>query len=514
MPAQQTRKPAQREGIAKKMQDDTTENRVIYLQMELKKGSFTQNEQGDCIFDVEASNENLDLEQQKVLQQALLNSKDYFLTNGVISKDHLHQKIVGTGDQKKIVFDEDYIIGEPIAVYTDGSSTRVKGKLYKSNQHAQKFIQLLKDGSTRIKASVGGIAPLVQKAKEQGTEIGKVVSVLWNDLALTISPVNPTVSPAYMVKSLSSLEFVKALSAGTGTDHAQFTGGRAMVPEDMNKKTNESDIIEQLIKALLDETVTSAQEAEQYLSGFGIDDETAEKYIRAVLENEDIEEVIPMGNASLWNTMKASLEKSFGGKGKEDDNENKSGTDGEENLSSEQDDYLQNDEQELDTVLNKAMDAGPALEAMAAKIDGIQSSLETLAKSVSSLLTKAEKTESQQDMFGKSMLEVMNRVEAFGNTPVPRGAAVTALENQLAKGGKGIVPGVGNAQLVRHKQFTPETKNEAMEILLKAASAGTISAIELGKAETQINKSLRDPAFQIDQKYIALLQKSVAAQSV
>lgn len=501
------------------MQDDTTEDQMIYLRMELKKGSFTQNEAGDFIFDVEASNENLDLEQQQVLQRALLNSKDYFLSNGVISKDHLHQKIVGSGEQKKIIFDEDYIIGEPIAVYTDGRSTRVKGKLYKSNPHAQKFIQLLKDGSTRIKASVGGIAPLVQKAKEQGTEIGKVVSVLWNDLALTIAPVNPTVSPAYMVKSLSSLEFVKALSAGNGTDHAQFTGGRAMVPEDRDKKTNEAEIIGQLIKALLDGKVTSAKEAEQYLSGFGIDEQTAGSYIRAVLENKDIEEVIPMEKASLWDTLKGKLEKSFGSGGTHDEGDSNPVSDDIENGNTEPhsaDDDLQNSEHDnqYDNILNKAMDASPALEAIVTKIEGIQSSIETLAKSVSSLLSRAEESKEQQDTLGKSMIAVMNRVESFGNTPVPRGAAVTALENQLAKGGKGIIPGVVPSTSIRHKQFTPETKTEAMEILLKAASIGSISAIELGKAETQINKSLRDPAFQIDQKYVELLQKSVAAQSV
>lgn len=499
------------------MHDDNTEDRIIYLQMELKKGSFTQNEEGDFIFDAEASNENLDLEQQRVLQQALINSKDYFLTNGVISKDHLHQQIVGEGESKRVIFNEEYVIGEPLMVYTEAGKTRVRGKLYKLNEHAQKFIKLFKEGSTRIKASVGGIAPLVQKVKENGMEVGKVVSVLWNDLALTIAPVNPTVSPAYMVKSLSSLEFVKALSAGNGTDHAQFNDGRAMIPEDMNKQPHEAEIIRQLITALLDGKVTSAKEAEQYLSGFGIDEQTAENYIRAVLENKDIEEVIPMGDVSLWNKMKETLEKSFGGTGKnEEPNSNGAAYSGGESNPDTGGDTSQNDGQNNQSELNldTAMDAGPALEVMAAEIEGLKSSVETIAKSVSALLAHAEKSEAQQDMFGKSMLEVMNRVEVFGSTPIPRGAAVTALENQMAKGGRASVPGVGTAPIVRHKQFTPETKTEAIEILLKEASVGNISAIELGKAETQINKSLRDPNFQIDQKYIALLQKSVAAQSV
>jgi hypothetical protein len=52
--------------------------------------SFTDKE-GNFIFDVEASNENLDLEGERTLQRALLGTKDYFLTNGVISKVQLHQ---------------------------------------------------------------------------------------------------------------------------------------------------------------------------------------------------------------------------------------------------------------------------------------------------------------------------------------------------------------------------------------------------------------------------------------
>lgn len=499
------------------MHDDNTKDRIIYLQMELKKGSFTQNEEGDFIFDAEASNENLDLEQQRVLQQALINSKDYFLTNGVISKDHLHQQIVGEGGSKRVIFNEEYVIGEPLMVYTEAGKTRVRGKLYKLNEHAQKFIKLFKEGSTRIKASVGGIAPLVQKVKENGMEVGKVVSVLWNDLALTIAPVNPTVSPAYMVKSLSSLEFVKALSAGYGTDHAQFTGGRAIIPEDIRNNVNEVEIIEQFIKALLDGKITNKQEAQQYFSGFGIDEQAAGKYILSCFENKDIEEVIPMGKATLWEQLKERMEKSFGGNGKDPDGSDNTrpGDGGQENLEpNDADPQNGGNGDQAEPLLNKAMDAGPALEVMATEIEGLKSSVETLAKSVSSLLNYAEKSETQQEMLGKSMLAVMNSVETFGNMPVPRGAAVTALENRLAKGGRASVPGVGTAPIVRHKQFTQATKNEAIEILLKEASVGNISAIELGKAETQINKSLRDPNFQIDQKYIALLQKSVAAQSV
>lgn len=504
------------------MQNNTGNDRMIYLQMEMKKGSFSQSENGDFIFDVEASNENLDLEQQKVLQEALLASKDYFLKNGVISKDHLHQKIVEDGAGKHIIFDESFVIGEPIAVYTDGGSTRVRGKLYRSNPYAQKFIQLLKDGSSRIKASVGGIAPLVEKVKEGGAEIGKIVSVLWNDLALTIAPVNPTVSAASMVKSLSSLEFVKSLSAGAGTDSAQYTGGRAMVPEDMQGKRDDAAPINAFIQAVLAGKIQKEEDVYTFLSGFGIEGGEAEEAIRSIFNDKDIREVLPMGKVNLWDNMKAQLEKSFGGKKKDEKEEEEEKKKKTVEKSIDEDKQKVNDEKENDDEaddeisneeLKKALDATPLLESIAGELEELKNSVSKLSKSIASLSQDvtsvqeaAEKAEAQQELLGKSLLTIADRVQSFGDTPVPRGAAVRALEMRKAQG--------GDSAFVRHKQFTQEAKKDALEVLLKAASAGEISAIELGKAESQINKSIRDPSFQLDQKYIMLLQKAAAAQAV
>ena len=140
----------------------------VFLQMELKKGSLGTDENGNWVFDVEASNENLDFEDQRILQNALLNSKEYFLTNGVVSKDHLHQRARKGG---KILFDESYVIGEPKKVYVQDGKVRVQGCLYKSNEYAQEFAKLLNDNSTRVKASVGGLFPKVVKRKENGVDV-------------------------------------------------------------------------------------------------------------------------------------------------------------------------------------------------------------------------------------------------------------------------------------------------------------------------------------------------------
>ena len=162
-----------------------------------------EDENGNYIFEVEASNENLDLQNQRTLQSALMKSKEYFLTNGVISDDHQHKTKNPDGSVQS---NKDKIIGEPISVRTDGKSTFVKGILYKGVEAAKPFINLLKNGSKLVKASIGGIMPTIRKEKD-GTET--VTSFMWNDLALTTSPVNWTVGSARFAKSIAMVDFCK-----------------------------------------------------------------------------------------------------------------------------------------------------------------------------------------------------------------------------------------------------------------------------------------------------------------
>lgn len=210
------------------MTDDKTQGGAeFYLEASVCKSGCKTDDAGNCLFEVEASNENLDFQNQKVLQRALMDSKDNFLRYGVISNDHLHHKEGATGEK---ITCPDQIIGEPVDVRTEGGKTIVTAKLYRSNPIARTFIRLLKDGSTRIRASIGGIFPKVRRLVD-GTEA--VTSLVWNDLALTATPVNNTVGCAHLVKSYSAGEFVKALCAGAQTDSAAKEGGAALIEEDV-----------------------------------------------------------------------------------------------------------------------------------------------------------------------------------------------------------------------------------------------------------------------------------------
>ena len=259
----------------------------VFLNLVIRKSAEDRtDENGNFIFEVEASNENLDLQGQVVLQSALLDSKKHFLEEGIVSFDHLHKR---TGPDGKTVSDLSMIIGEPIDVRTEGKKTIVVGKLYKSNEIARDIIRKLKDGSTRVRASVGGIFPKITRDAKTGIE--KITSVLWNDLALTFTPVNATVSAANFARSMDSDEFVKALTAGAGTDRTRFSGGRPLIPEDTEPRMREvtetaegrhADRIRSLVAALRTGEVQGQAEAVKFLEALGMTGEQARAAVREI----------------------------------------------------------------------------------------------------------------------------------------------------------------------------------------------------------------------------------------
>jgi hypothetical protein len=479
---------------------DAAEHDEIFLQMQLNK-SLKRDADGNVIFTVEASNENLDLEGQRVLQSALLSTKDYFLRNGVVSKDHKHRTF-----REKGGFDlhEEYVIGEPLDVFTEGTSTLVRGKLYANNDYARQFIKLLDAGSSRIKASVGGLIPRVKKALEKGRKVGNVVSVLWDDIALTIAPVNPTVGPALsLAKSLSSFEFVKSLSAGHGTDSATFSGGRALQKEDVEHEkiplSVNDKVIAALVGAIADGDVTDLDEAESFLADYGISKADAYDITQAVCKKSNsFMEVLPMAEkVSFWDKIKADLRKSASGKKPEDDpdpkeNPDQGGDDGEE------------DEYE---------EVGPVIKALSDKIGELETTIETMAKASALMLERFEETASMQKSIGEGIIAIMERTEEVLASPAPRKGAVTQLEAAIAKalGNGGAAAGSGGTAGGGLKPFTPATFDVAKDILTKAVSDGEIDVVTCSGYETQINKSMGRAAYPFTPDFVAFMRKKLSA---
>ena len=262
-----------------------------YLDFSICKAVGEEDTNGNYTFQVEASNESVDLQDQIVLQSALMKSKDNFLKYGVISYDHLHRKKDENGE---MISDASMIIGEPTEVWTEGKKTFVKGILYKTNDMAREVIKLLKAGSTRIRASVGGLFPKI--VRDPLTGIEKITSVLWNDLALTPCPVNNTVSAATFAKSLTVAEFAKkALESGYETDSGNKKNGQSLTTEDLDKKTiktypeteelEEDEIIE-IAKSFFEKKSRKefgdSNEAKCYLRHCGLNEKQAHEFVQKI----------------------------------------------------------------------------------------------------------------------------------------------------------------------------------------------------------------------------------------
>lgn len=175
-------------------------------------------EDGKWTVYLEASNESLDQDGEITVMKALKDAADYYLTHGVISWDHLH----------KIKKNPAFIIGEPTDVaFTKHNSTLVKGFLYKENENAQGVWNNLLSKTTRLGSSVGGY---ILKKSVEGTQ-NFIKRVLWDETAITYKPVNDTTLGN--VQILPFAEFAKALMVGNGVNAANFSGGRALIGEDL-----------------------------------------------------------------------------------------------------------------------------------------------------------------------------------------------------------------------------------------------------------------------------------------
>jgi hypothetical protein len=112
-----------------------------------------------------------------------------------------------------------------------------------------------------------------------------------------------------------------------------------------------------------------------------------------------------------------------------------------------------------------------------------------------------------QKSLGEGILAIMDRTEEVIASPAPRKGAVSPVEAALIKamGAKQGDGSSGGAQ--KHRQFTEADLNESREILCKAVADKKLTMFEASKAETQINKSIRTPGFQIDPKFVSILRE-------
>lgn len=406
----------------------------VFLELTIRKSIEEQTDEfGNYYFEVEASNENVDLQDQIVLQRALMESKDEFLRGGVISLDHQHRRKDENGN---VIIDDSMVIGEPVDVRFDEKQkkTIVKGKLYKTKEKAKDIIDLLKAGSTRVRASVGGIYPQIIKDAKTGIET--ITHVLWNDLALTTAPVNNTVGYANFAKSMTAAEFVrtlpleikKSLYAGYNTDSAAKTGGETLIPEDVGTKTidateksatkkDEKAVIADLVDLLKKRRIENEKDAIDYLVANGIDKENAGE-----ITSEIINQRGQMMKKSFSNAVSDLLKSLTGCNPKDDDEDIRKGNeDGasadDENLDDGNDDINLDDEDEDDDDEDKDDEDGGKNDDED-MVDGGEV-LKALDVTISTLAKSQKATEKRLNDLGEAIVGLAEMVSVIGNQKIP-----------------------------------------------------------------------------------------------
>ena len=158
---------------------------------------------GERIIEVQASSEDVDSEGDVILQKALLDSAQYFISTGHIDIDHISE----LGHRYGIKNPDSYIIGKPLEVIDKGKGhTYVKGKLFKNanNEFNPKiysydnvWASLNTDPPTKWSASIFGypksdafVNCSEDVCKDTNATRYLVSGLEWHSLALTKNPVN------------------------------------------------------------------------------------------------------------------------------------------------------------------------------------------------------------------------------------------------------------------------------------------------------------------------------------
>lgn len=200
-------------------------------------------EAGKRILYLEASNETVDHQKEKILQSALADSKEFFLRHGNI--DISHYTLLGL--KHNIPNHLEYEIGKPREVGLGAGRTFVKAELYQGangGTSAQaENANMVWNSLTKQQPpmswfpSVGGGILNREPALDPETKskVMVVKKVRWCNVGLDRTPVNMTVPEVSLApvgtfaKSMGALVcFAKTLTAGYGTDSATLSGGAAL----------------------------------------------------------------------------------------------------------------------------------------------------------------------------------------------------------------------------------------------------------------------------------------------
>ena len=261
-------------------------------------------EGGERLLFIEASNEDVDHQNEVVLQKALADSAEYYLRHGNI--DLSHYTILGP--KSGVPNFMEYEIGKPLQVEVVNRRTFVKAQLYQGDSPMARNANMVWDSLTRQTPpcrwypSVGGavLAKSVRIDPDTGAKVGVVDRVRWSNTALDRTPVNKTVPEVSTVpvgvfaKSLGAFVIQKALEAGGGTDVAALTGGAALGMQSLDKKIKATvpgsfhDFRERVSRDMRSGAArhgTAAGLVAHAVAKYGVDEATAAEWVERYLRD-------------------------------------------------------------------------------------------------------------------------------------------------------------------------------------------------------------------------------------
>lgn len=253
-------------------------------------------EGGQRMLYMEASNEAVDLQGERVMAKSLADSAEHFLRYGNLDIDHRTLLPARPGENPYL-----WEIGQPVDAQVNDGQTFVKARLYQGEGPAAENANMVWESLTSLNPparwypSVGGqilerstdVDPLT-KAK-----VNLVTRVRWTNIGLSRTPVNNQVPPISTVPvgvlskccTPAGLDLSKALEAGYGTDSAFLTDGAALRQQSLEPKVQATlpsydEIRERLAKRMRPESL-----AVEIAHDYGIDHDDALALVRRFLRD-------------------------------------------------------------------------------------------------------------------------------------------------------------------------------------------------------------------------------------
>jgi hypothetical protein len=164
----------------------------------------------------------IDLDQEVLNTAGIIDSLAYLEKHGKVNWNHGAGPGDLLGDIKKACIRQD--------PETRQDGLYIEAKLNPKVPAAREAYNYL-DGGGKLGYSVQGVyLNVVKSATPEGLPIKEVKAAFLSQVALTPEPKNHATA-ARILKSMAGKTISKSLTAGAGTDAATFTGGRALVPE-------------------------------------------------------------------------------------------------------------------------------------------------------------------------------------------------------------------------------------------------------------------------------------------